>query len=1067
LTHLGVLSRFQSEHNILDLIEYVLLNAKLPYWSDLEAADHFLNDLFIIGNYIPLRLKALFERVLQNQKLRINCIKFFGVEHSILLFTRLKISNFEKFQSAFAQFDELNRKISTYSFRLQFYLPRYIAITSGVSMPDFATVNGLIMHDFQEYLGFTESEYQIRLNPTLSATVLKYAAINKRSQQQDFGFNRAFDLLVHFSVEGDFPWWNLPVSSQQNVENTATTVISELLDLDSSKLINKVGSSPYRAKIIEFWAGQLTRSQFDRITIALSPNLGGFIISFNLLVEKIDGDFMDRTWIANLLTSLFKKEVSTNWVIEKGSAFWASKTNTSSADFRENLLEKATEYSNNGELRFSPFVTLLSAKTQMKTAVNSKSEYSDFAEAAIAYLASKKYYKERITLADLLKLGKDLSRSKIDEKQRIELSRKVALPSIKSRLFTSEPIILSKLLIETAYSESGSKLVESKSLAVNFIMQFNSEALESALEKAYYQFLFTEIKESSAKAWETVVAAFVSEQLNNFEIEEQHFSEISSVFIQSKKLKTELKKSLKFSSKKDRAIISTNDQNGVSLLNAVIFYIETGLIHPSVSSHIRNEVGLVLAISKSIERASYASFKLELEKVFANEDFLKKAMTRIPALVSFLKMKLIISSPADDSNSNDFRTKLDQEIDDVIQLETESENKLIMPFYSQNSYFVHYIKTGTLPTDYRNVFNSKTDFILSFEKHVMLSKPALSQEIKKALQEEAVRMRIVRTEDEYFLQLVLKALDLSAAKVLVKARNSMITFWNEYAIEVSEAAQLELFYSHSIEVLSLSKEVPKASKLVMGMIAKSLNMFQFNEIYKEQELEHFGFSFEQKELIFKKLAKGFTPPSIEKEKQPSEKELVAKVKPINKPLKRKAEENKDLIPDITLDMQVNIFNAGLVILWPYIAQLFKMLNLTDKNEFISPEAEIKAVHILQYAATGLDEAEEHHLLLNKVLCGVKLATPIPLEMELTENEKSITNQMLKGVLQNWNRLSNTSIEAMRETFLMREGMLDEIEKNFQLKVEKKTLDILLESMPWSFGMIKLPWMNKRLLVEWI
>ena len=219
--------------------------------------------------------------------------------------------------------------------------------------------------------------------------------------------------------------------------------------------------------------------------------------------------------------------------------------------------------------------------------------------------------------------------------------------------------------------------------------------------------------------------------------------------------------------------------------------------------------------------------------------------------------------------------------------------------------------------------------------------------------------------------------------------------------------------------------------------------------------------------IFKKLAKGFTPPSIEKEKQPSEKELVAKVKQINKPLKRKAEENKDLIPDITLDMQVNIFNAGLVILWPYIAQLFKMLNLTDKNEFISPEAEVKGVHILQYAATGLDEAEEHHLLLNKVLCGVKLATPIPLEMELTENEKSMTNQMLRGVLQNWNRLSNTSIEAMRETFLMREGMLDETEKNFQLKVEKKTLDILLESMPWSFGMIKLPWMNKRLLVEWI
>lgn len=1061
LTFRGVSSRFQGDFNFLDLLDYVLVNAKLPYWSDFDLSNHFLKELLLIGRFIPAQLKVMFERVLQNKKLRSNCINFFGVEQSILIFSRLKILNVERFKNAFAQFDELNKKISTYNFRIQFYLPRYTAITSILSSTDSATINSLIMREFQEHLGFTRSEYQIRLNPVLTLTVLKYNELSKQIRKQDNGFDKAFDLLVHFSAGTAFPWWYPQANSQQNVEQTAKAVITELLDLDPIKLVDMVGGSPFRTKIIEFWAGQLTRSQLDRITIALDPNLGGFIVSFNLLVEKIDGDFMKKSWINMLLLSLFKKEVSTHWILEKGSAFWAASTHTSVVDFKNNLLEKAIEYSNNGESRFSPFVTLLRASTHQMSTSTIKLEYSDFAEAAIIYLASKKYYKEQISLKDLLIIGKDLSQSQIEQKHRIELSRKLSLPSIQNRLFTSEPIIFLKLLICTIYQEEGSNLIQNETLSINIVLQFYPEALQSALQNAYYQFLFSEYKESLTKDWETIVAEFISNQLKNLEIEEQHFRGISNVLIQSKKLRTELKKRLKFSPSKDQPLSTKYELNETSLVDAVIFYVETALINQSVADVIKNETGLVLALSQKIKKTPINWLKQELEKLFANEAFLRKALTRAPILVSFLKAKSIINNHLADNTSDNFQTKINEELDYSIQLESAYDDNLSIPFYSQNDFFIHYIRTGTLPTDYRIFFHSKTDFLLSFEKLVMLSKPSFSQQIKKVLQDEAVRMRVIRNEDEYFIQLLLKSLNLPVAKSLVKRRNDIISFWTLYAIEVSKEVQIELFYSHSMEILSLSKDVPKASKIETSLIAKSLNIFQFNEIYKEQELEDFGFSFEQKELISKKLIKGFTQSKIPEE------QASGKFAVIDKQIERKKEEIKDLIPDITLDIQVNIFNAGLVILWPYIAQLFKMLHLTDKNEFVSPEAEIKAVHILQYAASGLEEAEEHHLLLNKVLCGVKLATPIPFEMELTESDKNLTNQMLKGVLQNWNRLNNTSIEAMRETFLMREGMLDETEKNFQLKVEKKTLDILLESMPWSFGMIKLPWMQKRLLVEWI
>ena len=174
----------------------------------------------------------------------------------------------------------------------------------------------------------------------------------------------------------------------------------------------------------------------------------------------------------------------------------------------------------------------------------------------------------------------------------------------------------------------------------------------------------------------------------------------------------------------------------------------------------------------------------------------------------------------------------------------------------------------------------------------------------------------------------------------------------------------------------------------------------------------------------------------------------------------------DDVPDVELDFEVNLKNAGLVIVWPYLARYFEILEMLKDDKFKSKKAARRAVQLLQHLVTGSESAPEHELLLNKVLCGVKIATPIPFEIELTDQEREVSEQMLKGLLQNWPRLKNTSIEALREGFIVRDGRLIETDEVWQLKVEDKTLDILMDGMPWSFGIIKLPWMDKRLMVEW-
>jgi len=63
-------------------------------------------------------------------------------------------------------------------------------------------------------------------------------------------------------------------------------------------------------------------------------------------------------------------------------------------------------------------------------------------------------------------------------------------------------------------------------------------------------------------------------------------------------------------------------------------------------------------------------------------------------------------------------------------------------------------------------------------------------------------------------------------------------------------------------------------------------------------------------------------------------------------------------------------------------------------------------------------------------------------------------------------LGSISIEGFRIAFLQREGLLTVRNGDWLIRVERQTHDILLDRIGWTIGIIKLPWLDDIIYVEW-
>jgi len=105
-------------------------------------------------------------------------------------------------------------------------------------------------------------------------------------------------------------------------------------------------------------------------------------------------------------------------------------------------------------------------------------------------------------------------------------------------------------------------------------------------------------------------------------------------------------------------------------------------------------------------------------------------------------------------------------------------------------------------------------------------------------------------------------------------------------------------------------------------------------------------------------------------------------------------------------------------------------------------------------------------MLAKLLCAWPIETPVPAGILLPEEFLQEAKDMLQAAIAQWEILKNTSVAGLREAFLQRPGKLFSRNGNLYLRVEKSSVDILLDYLPWGLGMIMLPWMKDILRVEW-
>ncbi|WP_071362633.1 contractile injection system tape measure protein [Massilia timonae] len=174
----------------------------------------------------------------------------------------------------------------------------------------------------------------------------------------------------------------------------------------------------------------------------------------------------------------------------------------------------------------------------------------------------------------------------------------------------------------------------------------------------------------------------------------------------------------------------------------------------------------------------------------------------------------------------------------------------------------------------------------------------------------------------------------------------------------------------------------------------------------------------------------------------------------------------DDTPGLPAGERIALGNAGMVLMAPYLPRLFGMLGLVADGAFVDLDAAGRAAHLLQFAVSGASSTPEYALPLNKLLCGLPLATPVVAGIAPTPAERETIEGLLEAMIASWSALGRTSVEGLRQSFLMRDGELALGPQGWELSVVRGPFDVLMDRLPWSFSIVRFAWMPAPVHVTW-
>jgi Contractile injection system tape measure protein len=172
---------------------------------------------------------------------------------------------------------------------------------------------------------------------------------------------------------------------------------------------------------------------------------------------------------------------------------------------------------------------------------------------------------------------------------------------------------------------------------------------------------------------------------------------------------------------------------------------------------------------------------------------------------------------------------------------------------------------------------------------------------------------------------------------------------------------------------------------------------------------------------------------------------------------------KDHLPD--LGEAIPVTGAGVVLLHPFLPELFRSTGLWADCAFTTPEASHTAVRLIGYLAFGDCDTDEADLILAKSLCGMDWEEPLlpdPPEADML----TAADALLSAVLRHWSALRSSWVDWLRLQFLRRDGLIRCHDETWTLTVAPRAQDVLLGKLPWGVGVVFLPWMPNPITVKW-
>jgi hypothetical protein len=161
-----------------------------------------------------------------------------------------------------------------------------------------------------------------------------------------------------------------------------------------------------------------------------------------------------------------------------------------------------------------------------------------------------------------------------------------------------------------------------------------------------------------------------------------------------------------------------------------------------------------------------------------------------------------------------------------------------------------------------------------------------------------------------------------------------------------------------------------------------------------------------------------------------------------------------------------VASAGLVLLHPFLPALLQHTGLRE-GDAIPWRSLPRAAALLHYLATGREELLEMELGMAKLLLGLSPHASLPVaEGLLGLPDREECEALLRSVIGHWSVLKSTSPDGLRDAFLRRPGLLYHDDAGWTLRVEPAPFDLLLHHLPWSYGIVKLPWTSEPIYTEW-